>query len=167
MEKKGRDMAGMKTNRSGFTLIELMIVVAIIGILAAIAIPNFITFKRKALCATAVANLETARAVLTAYAASQDDWCFPPSTNDFSVFRQNLSTYGLHFPETPQGVKWSVFHGYTRDPAFCNMYTIRIVSADGSTEFKGVTMGICCASDPASCNEYARNSPQCVTDFGL
>ncbi len=37
-----------RTNEKGFTLIELMIVIAIIGILAAIAIPNFIAYRNKA-----------------------------------------------------------------------------------------------------------------------
>lgn len=59
----------LHTRRGGFTLIELMIVVAIIGILAAIAIPNFIRFQLKAKSAEGKTNLAAIRTAEESYFA--------------------------------------------------------------------------------------------------
>jgi type IV pilus assembly protein PilA len=56
-----------KKNRKGFTLIELMIVVAIIGILAAIAIPNFLKFQAKSKQSEAKTNLKAIYTAETGY----------------------------------------------------------------------------------------------------
>ncbi|MEW6380181.1 MAG: prepilin-type N-terminal cleavage/methylation domain-containing protein [bacterium] len=61
-------------NQQGFTLIELMIVVAIIGILSAIAIPNFMTFRLKAKTSEAKANLGSIRTCEEAYKAEQETY---------------------------------------------------------------------------------------------
>ena len=57
----------LRGNPQGFTLIELMIVIAIIGILAAIAIPNFIAYRNKAYCSRAESDGNNIAAALSDY----------------------------------------------------------------------------------------------------
>ena len=62
-------MRKLHTRRGGFTLIELMIVVAIIGILAAIAIPNFLRFQLRSKTGEAKTNLAAMRTAEEGYFA--------------------------------------------------------------------------------------------------
>ena len=67
----------MRGNNKGFTLIELMIVIAIIGILAAIAIPNFIEYRNKAYCSRAENDAQSVMAALSSYFSEPENTSMP------------------------------------------------------------------------------------------
>src|SRR5258706_13359896 len=62
----------MLKSQKGFTLIELMIVVVIIGILAAIAIPNFIAMQARAKEGSTKANMHTVQLAAEDYGVQND-----------------------------------------------------------------------------------------------
>ena len=64
-----------KVGCRGFTLVELMIVVAIIGILAAIAIPQFAKYRQRAFNSAALSDVRNTKTNLEGYFA---EWQFYP-----------------------------------------------------------------------------------------
>ena len=80
-----------KSPQKGFTLVELMIVVAIIGILAAIAIPNFIKFQARSKQAEPKANLKALFVAQRSYFAEKDT--FSSSMSDIGFIPERGNRY--------------------------------------------------------------------------
>jgi type IV pilus assembly protein PilA len=86
----------------GTTLTELLLVIAIIGILALIAVPNFIEYRSKSRVASGVGTGEAVRAALASYAADSRNNLYPAtgSIPDYNSLRLLVNTHGGSLPST-------------------------------------------------------------------
>jgi prepilin-type N-terminal cleavage/methylation domain-containing protein len=141
-----------RKREGGFTLIELMIVVAIVGILAAIAVPNFIAYRNKSRIAAAVGSIESIRAAVAAYAADSVGNTFPADADMGSyallVGIVNANGATLTATENAQGFSW---RGYDA------------VDADGDLVYEDYTMSF----SVNGINPGAPGETVCVSPGGI
>lgn len=143
-------MKKLHTRRGGFTLIELMIVVAIIGILAAIAIPNFLRFQLKAKSSEGKTNLAAIRTAEESYFAeygsyvSADPSPVAVGDNNKTDYADAVATKGFDIVGwEPEGQVYFNYSVNTNSPAN-SMFTAAAhadIDADGTPQYWGYQKG--------------------------
>jgi prepilin-type N-terminal cleavage/methylation domain-containing protein len=132
----------LKNSKKGFTLAELLIVVAIIGVLVAISIPIFTSQLKKAREATDLANVRSAYAEISAAALSEDD--APTNTSNVIFERtgsQNAYVYKATVTLTQKEQGWKTANGNTAvagitasgNPTSGGHATITLTESTGAT----------------------------------
>ena len=136
----------LRKNEKGFTLAELLIVVAIIGVLVAISIPIFTSQLEKARESTDVANMRAAKAEAAADYLSGDldtaKWTVDGTSKvAFAYYdagkglmqKDKPTAYGTGTAEDGK----VVFDGYTNTES----YTTKVIKASVNTETGEITIG--------------------------
>ncbi|MCK4911138.1 MAG: prepilin-type N-terminal cleavage/methylation domain-containing protein [Thermodesulfovibrionales bacterium] len=127
-----------RRNNLGFTLVELLIVIAIIGLLAGIGIPMFLGQRTKAIQSEATTNLQALFALSEQYYAEHAK--YPPCINDSFSWAEYLGTYDVVESSSPLGLEDSLpgFRPGTVDDLF---FSYRIMSYVDCATWRAVAIG--------------------------
>ncbi len=127
-------MTKLHTRRGGFTLIELMIVVAIIGILAAIAIPNFLRFQLKAKSSEGKTNIAAIRTAEESFFAEYGNYVSADPSPIAILYNQKATFVndmgpGLGFDRVGWSPEGEVYFNYSvAVPLLGNEFTVGAVA---------------------------------------
>lgn len=128
-----RRAPGVESRRGGFTLVELMVVAAIVGILAGLAIPNLRTMVLRARAAEVAGDLEVIRVAALNYHAENLGWpgeaaagTVPSELTEFlpDNFAFDRNGYTLDFEN------WSLPGGLPGDPSTTTLIGVSVATDD-------------------------------------
>lgn len=91
-----------KQTKKGFTLVELIVVIAVLGILAAIAVPRLGKFRADALVKAHNANVKTLENAAAMYIAEKGN---PDAQETVDSKNKNFDEYLQKWPTVPKGLK--------------------------------------------------------------